>query len=390
MIYLDNNATTQPDPKVIAAMVRALEESWGNPSSRHRVGERARGAVEGARAQVAQVLGCAPGQVTFTSGGTESCHLAIHSALSSDPRRTRLVTSRTEHSAVRGAAEAWEAQGHPVTWIEGDRNGVIDLAVLDALLDAHPDTGLVSIQWANNETGVVQDVGSLGETCRRHGVPFHVDGTQWVGKMPTDLRSLPIDLLSCSAHKFHGPKGVGALAAAPGVVIRPAAVGGPQERGLRAGTENVPGIVGMGVSADLALQWLTLGEGPRLALAAVRDAFEEKILAALPFAQVIGGGAARLPNTSNIAFARLEAEAVLVALSRRGLCASAGAACSSGSLDPSPVILALGIPREIAHGAVRFSFGRDATEAEARDAAAIVIECVGKVARSMPGAALSS
>ncbi|MSR28236.1 MAG: cysteine desulfurase [Phycisphaerales bacterium] len=384
MIYLDNNATTMPDPRVVAAVTCALSEEWGNPSSLHRVGERARHAVECARVQVALLVGSDGRNVVFTSGGTESCNLAISSCLAGDPARRRIVTDPYEHSAVREVALAHAKRGGMVTWVDGDENGILDSALLENALAGTGDCAVVSIQWANNETGSIQNVADLGAVCRRHGVPFHVDATQWVGKEPTFMRSMPIDLLSLSAHKFHGPKGVGALVASPAQPIHATIIGGAQEHGRRAGTENVPGIVGMGEAAAVSVEWLAQGEGPRIALAAVRDGFEARVLAGVAGSRVIARDGMRIWSTSNIAFAHLEAEAILIALSRSGLCASAGAACSSGSLDPSPVLLAMGIPRHEAHGAVRFSFARDATLALAESAAAIVIECVSRVARSMP------
>ncbi len=388
MIYLDNNATTKPHARVIAAIHGSLEETWGNPSSIHRLGGQARSVVEQSRVKVAQLVGAMPEQVIFTSGGTESCQLAIHSVIAGAGSARRLVTTKLEHIAVRGMAESLSAGGIPVTWIEA-KNGVVDPTVLDGVLSRNPDTALVSIQWANNETGMVQDIRALGDLCRKHGVQFHVDATQWVGKELVSLRDLPIDLLSCSAHKFYGPKGVGALVAAAPSLLRPGFGGGSQEHGARPGTENVSGIVGMGEAAALASEWLALGAAVREGLSKVRDEFEGIVVADAPGAIVIGSHTHRLWNTTNIAFPRLGAEAIIVALSRRGVCASAGAACSSGSLAASPVILATGVPEELARGAVRFSFGREATSEQAREAAAIVVACVNKVAHSMPRLSVS-
>ncbi len=381
MIYLDHNATTPPDQAAVEAVRETLTVEWGNPSSIHSVGERARMVVERARDQVATLVGCQAGSVIFTSGGTESCHLALWSCLASDPRRQRIVTSRVEHSAVREVVRAHEARGGAVEWLEVDRCGRVDLEQVTTALSRHDDVALVSVQWANSETGVIQDVAAIGRICRGRGIPFHVDAVQWAGKGAVDLGSLPIDLLSISAHKFYGPKGAGALIAAPSTVVRALLVGGPQERGRRGGTEAVPAIAGLGVAADLASKWLC-GEGVRgvLAVAAMRDAFEDRITRAVAGSLVIAGGVTRTFNTSLISFPGLEASALVVALSRRGVCASAGAACSSGSLEPSPALLAMGVAREAAHGAVRFSFGRAADEALANDAADRVISVVGKMA----------
>jgi cysteine desulfurase len=290
---------------------------------------------------------------------------------------------RTEHSAVREACEALEARGRArVAWVPAGADGVVDLAALDAALDAHAgDVALVSVMWANNETGVLQPVHSIGERCRARGVRFHCDATQWVGRMPTDVANLPVDLVTASAHKFHGPKGVGVLWVRGGARVLPQVIGGPQERDRRGGTENVAGIVGTGVAADAAVAWLADPAG-RERGAAMRDDFERAVLAAVPDAVVNGGSALRLWNTSNIGFPGLEAEALLLLLSERGVAASAGAACSSGSLDPSPVLLAMGVPPRIAHGSVRFSIARTTTEEELRIAAEEVAACVARLRRS--------
>lgn len=381
--YLDCNATTRPLPEVVAAMAGALEHGWGNPSSVHRAGIDARHSVELARESVARLLGAQPREVVFTGGGTESASLAIAGTLDAVAGPRTLVTMRTEHSAVREACEALEARGRArVAWVPAGADGVVDLAALDAALDAHAgDVALVSVMWANNETGVLQPVHSIGERCRARGVRFHCDATQWVGRMPTDVANLPIDLVTASAHKFHGPKGVGVLWVRGGVRVLPQVIGGPQERDRRGGTENVAGIVGTGVAADAAVAWLADPAG-RERGAAMRDDFERAVLAAVPDAVVNGGSAQRLWNTTNIGFPGLEAEALLLLLSERGVAASAGAACSSGSLDPSPVLLAMGVPPRIAHGSVRFSIARTTTEEELRIAAEEVAACVARLRRS--------
>jgi cysteine desulfurase len=381
--YLDCNATTRPLPEVVAAMARALEHGWGNPSSVHRAGIDARHSVELARESVARLLGAQPREVVFTGGGTESASLAIAGTLDALAGPRTLVTMRTEHSAVREACEALEARGRArVAWVPAGADGVIDLAALDAALDAHAgDVALVSIMGANNETGVLQPVHSIGERCRARGVRFHCDATQWVGRMPTAVANLPVDLVTASAHKFHGPKGVGFLWVRAGVRVLPQVIGGPQERDRRGGTENVAGIVGTGVAADAAVAWLADASG-RERGAAMRDAFERAVLAAVPDAVVNGGSAQRLWNTTNIGFPGLEAEALLLLLSERGVAASAGAACSSGSLDPSPVLLAMGVPPRVAHGSVRFSIARTTTDEELRIAAEEVAACVSRLRRS--------
>lgn len=388
--YLDCNATTQPLPEVVAAMTDALVRGWGNPSSVHRAGIDARHAVELARESVARLLGAQPREVVFTSGGTESAWLAIAGTLDAMGGAGRpaavppvLVTMRTEHSAVREACEALEARGRArVAWVPPTADGVIDLAALDAALAEHHGTvALVSVMGANNETGVLQPLQSIGERCRARGVRFHCDATQWVGRMPTSLANLPVDLVTVSSHKFHGPKGVGALWVRSGVRVLAQVVGGPQERERRGGTENVPGIVGMGAAADAAAAWVADAAG-RERGAALRDAFERAVCAAVPDAVVNGAGAARLWNTTNIGFPGLEAEALLLLLSERGVAASAGAACSSGSLDPSPVLLAMGVEPRVAHGSLRFSLSRLTTDEDMRVAAGEVPACVARLRRS--------
>lgn len=381
--YLDCNATTPPLPEVVSAVTASLVDGWGNPSSVHRAGIDARHAVELARESVARLLGARPGEVVFTGGGTESASLAIAGTLDALGGPRTIVSMRTEHSAVREACEALEARGRArVEWVPSAAGGVIDLAALEAALDAHGgEVALVSVMAANNETGVLQPLQAIGERCRARGVRFHCDATQWVGRMPTALAAMPVDLVTASAHKFHGPKGVGALWVRSGVRVAPQVVGGPQERDRRGGTENVPGIVGMGAAAEAALAWLS-DPAHREAGAARRDRLERAILAAVPDAVVNGAGAARLWNTTNIGFPGLEAEAILLLLSERGVMASAGAACSSGSLDPSPVLLAMGVPPRVAHGSIRLSISRLTTDDEVAHAAEAIPACIARLRRS--------
>ncbi|MGD9690222.1 MAG: cysteine desulfurase family protein [Phycisphaerales bacterium] len=393
MIFLDHNSTTRPDTAVVEAVREALETHWHNPSSVHRAGQEARRVVELARESCAALLGVRPRELTFTSGGTESIDLAIRGSLAAAPAKQRvIVTTGVEHHAVRDACDDLARRGEAQVRLAAvDAAGVVRLDALRELLTG--DVALVSIQWANNETGVVQPVRDVAALCRERGVRFHCDGVQWVGKMPARLGTGPdaldCDLFSFSAHKFHGPKGAGVLYARPGVRLVPR-LHGSQEQGRRGGTENVPGIAGLGVAARLAQAWL---DGPAQIeipqLAQRRDAFERAVLGACPDASVNGPPAPappaqRLWNTTNIAFPRLEAEAILLALSERGVCASAGAACSSGSLDPSPVILAMGVPPERAHGSVRFSLSRETTPDELAEAAGIVGEVMARLRASMP------
>ncbi len=392
MIDLDHNATTRPTPDATQAVLRGLAELWHNPSSVHRSGQAARQAVELARQSLANLIGAKPRDIILTGSGTESIDLAICGTLATlspgSGSPPLILTTRTEHSAVRELAEALSRTGAArVEWIPLDSDGVVDVAALEALLTARPS--IVSVQWANNETGVIQPIATISSRCRAAGSLMHCDGTQWVGKMPCDLSQGPdVDFLSFSPHKFHGPKGVGVLYSKQGTRFRPRLIGN-QELGRRGGTENVPGILGAGVASEQALAWLT-NPAPREGLSTLRDRFERDILEAVPAANVNAKAATRLWNTTNIGFPRLEAEALLLALSERGVAASAGAACSSGSLDPSPVLLAMGIAPEIAHGSIRFSLSRDTTAQELHDAAQIVIGVARRLYASMSGLSPSS
>lgn len=358
VIYLDNNATTKPAPEAVAAMLPFLTEFYGNPSSVHRFGQRARQAIDEARAQVAQLLGCADAELLFTGGGTEAVNTAVRSLLASRSPRKRVVTSTVEHSATRELCQQLAREGAEIVEISVDQQGNLDMDALRAAVNE--ETALVTLMWANNETGVLFPVQEIAEICRAAKVPFHCDGTQAVGKIPVDVAGLGVDAMSFAAHKFHGVKGVGGLFLRRGLRLRPLVLGGPQERGRRGGTENVPGIVAMGAAAEVAKQHLS--EMSRVA--EQRDRLEKGILASIDSASVNGRTDLRVPNTTNIGFARLEAEAILLLLSEKGICASAGAACSSGSLEPSHVLKAMQIDPKIAHGAVRFSLSWYTTDAE--------------------------
>lgn len=379
-IYLDNNATTRPLPSVVEAVHEALSDLWANPSSIHRAGQRVRQRVELARESIARLIGASPREIVFTSGGTESTNLAIAGSLHTSPGRGVVVTDRLEHSATRDLAASLAERSTEVIWLPLDHRGRVDAAALEVLLSQRAgEIAVVSVQWANNETGAVQPVREIGEACRRHGVRFHCDGTQWVGRMPTNIADAPIDLMTFSAHKFHGPKGVGALYVRRGVRISRQIIGGPQEREMRGGTENVPGILGFGAAAEAARAWLAGGSASIDAVRALRDRFERMVLQRVPDAVVNAAGAERLWNTSNIAFPRLEAEAILLLLSERGVYASAGAACSSGSLDPSPVLLAMGVPPELAHGSIRFSISRETTAEELDEAVDVIAASIARL-----------
>lgn len=390
-IYLDHNATTRPAREVVEAVASAMTDRWANPSSVHRAGQDARHAIELARASVAALIGAKAKSITFTSGGTEAIDLAIRGTLPPAATPSRVVSTTIEHTAVRDLLARLSEQGAiTLDHLKIDHAGIVTAESIDRAIT--PGTRLVTVQWANNETGAVQPVAAIAARCRAVGATFHCDATQWVGKMPVDIgeagsrsASPPCDLLTCSAHKWHGPKGVGILWLRAGQRLAPRIIG-TQEKGRRGGTEHTEGIIGAGVAATLAQQWLA-DPAARGALAALRDRFEQRVLADNPGAVVNGPAdpSLRLWNTTNIAFPRLEAEALLMAFSERGLCASAGAACSSGSLDPSPVLLAMGIPPALAHGSIRFSLSRDTTQEDVDEAAAIVAACVARVGSSMTG-----
>lgn len=378
-IYLDNAATTRPAEEVVAAVTEALRAGWANPSSIHRAGQAVRRALDLARASVAELIGCEERELVFTSGGTESANLAVRGALGAQPGRRVLVTSRLEHPAVRELAETLAGQGVEVIWLGNDERGLVDVEALRVLLAARAaEVALVSIMWVNNETGVIQPIEAIGRLCREHGVRLHTDAVQRVGKMPVDVRELPgVDLLSFAAHKFHGPKGAGGLYVRRGIRIPAQIVGGTQERSRRAGTENVPAIAGFGVAARLSRAWLAGDPCDRLA--GLRDAFERDVADRAGGVTVNGAGAPRSWDIANLAFAQVESEPVLIVLSERGLCASGGAACSSGSIEPSPVLLAMGLPPALAAGSIRFSLCRETTPAELAAAADFVVDAVERL-----------
>lgn len=424
-VYLDNNATTKPAPQVLQAINEANEHFWANPSSVHRFGQMVRHKVELARASVANLINAHTREIIFTSGGTESCNLALRGALHPNPPHTAhsqpvrvpvLITTPVEHAAIAEPAQALAQQGVLVKQLEVSPGGWVSPDALASMLQSLQPAAsniLVSIQWANNETGAIQPIHDLAHIIRQHRqdsssdhasrsvstgrVLFHVDATQAAGKLPVDVTHVPIDLMTISAHKFHGPKGIGALYVRRGVGLHPQLLGGPQESQRRGGTENAPGIIAMGVAADLAVKFLA-NDSEISRLEAQRDRFEQSIIHALPEAVVNSKAqpdptdpseprphtCTRLWNTSNLGFPRLEAEAILVALSEQGICASAGAACSSGSLEPSPVLLAMGVPEPVAHGSVRFSLSRMTTDAEIDLAIKTVISVVDKFSKMMP------
>jgi cysteine desulfurase len=352
-VYLDNNATTRVLPEVVEEMLPFFGDLYGNPSSIHRFGSQVAAKLGQAREAVAALIGAAdPVEVVFTSCGTEGDNAAIRGMLHAHPDKRHIVTTRVEHPAVLGLCQHLEKSGYRVTWLGVDGRGMIDLNELRAALS--DDTAVVSIMWANNETGVVFPVEAIAEIVKPRGIPLHVDAVQAAGKIPIKLKDSGIDLATISAHKFHGPKGVGALYVRRGIAFPAYLIGGHQERGRRAGTENVAGIVGMGKAAEVALEGLA-ADAERIAR--LRDRLEESLLASCPESRV-NGAEPRLPNTANISFKYLEGEAVLVLLDQHGICASTGSACTAGSSEPSHVLRAMGVPAEWVQGAVRFSLSR--------------------------------
>ena len=358
-IYLDNNATTAVAPEVLEAMLPYYRDLYGNPSSMHTFGGQVHRKIEEARAQVAALINAEPEEVVFTSCGSESDNTALMSAVECFSHKRHIITTRVEHPAVLNFGRYLSRKGLRVTFLPVDGFGSLDQdAFLQALDD---DTAVASIMFANNETGVIFPVAQLGEKLREKGILFHSDAVQAVGKLPVDVRKLAVDMLSLSGHKIHAPKGVGALYIRKGTRFHPYLIGGHQEHGRRAGTENVAPIIGMGKACELAREQLA---GEAMRLAALRDKLEQALLQSCPDAGVNGDTKNRLPNTSNISFEYVEGEAILLRLDEYGICASSGSACSSGSLEPSHVLRAMGIPFTAIHGSIRFSLDRYTTEAE--------------------------
>ena len=360
-VYLDHNATTPLDPEVLAAMVPYLTEKFGNPSSLHAWGREARQALEQARTTIARALGTADKDtIVFTSGGTEADNLALTGVAAAQEKRGRhVIVSSVEHHAVLNAAAHLSRQGFEATRLPVDSQGLLDPD--DVHRAIRPDTILVSLIHGNNETGVLFPIASVGWICRERGVTFHTDAVQSFGKLPLDVGALHADLLSLSGHKIHGPKGVGALFIRRGTRMQPLLHGGTQERSRRAGTENVPAAVGLARAAELSLRDR---EAVAKRLGPLRDRLERGIMAALPGILRNGHATERLPHTTNLAFAGVEAESLILALDLHGIGVSSGAACSSGSLEPSHVLMAMGLPRERVASSVRFSLGRTTTQEE--------------------------
>jgi cysteine desulfurase len=377
MTYLDSNATTQIDPRVLDAMLPFLKEHYANPSASYGAARQVRKAVEHARGQMAELIDCEPEEIIFMSGGTESCNAAIFSALTlPSPHKEHLVVVKTEHSAVLEVARRWMLEGRPVNFLGVDRGGRVDVEVLDDCMRTG-QTAVLSIMWANNETGVIGPMDRALMEAHQRGALFHTDAVQAVGKVPISVKKTPVDYLSLSGHKFHAPKGIGALYVSKRVRFKPWALGGGQESGRRSGTENVPHIVGMGMAAELMRKELESGGEARVQ--AMRDAFEQHLREALPEVLINGDLTHRLPNTSSMTFPGIDAAGMLILLDERGIACSAGSACHTANIHPSHVLEAMGFDAEHARSTLRFSWSRFNTPEETKRAAEEVVACAKKM-----------
>ena len=359
VIYMDNNATTRVAPEVLEEMMPYLKDLYGNPSSMHTFGGQVAHKIRRAREQVAALLGCEPDEIIFTSCGTESDNTAILGTLVAVLNKRTVITTRVEHPAVLGPCQHLEQHGYQIIELAVDRNGNLDMVEFESVIS--DDTALITVMYANNETGVIFPVEQMAAISKDKGIPFHTDAVQAVGKIPLNMKESNIDLLSLSGHKLHAPKGVGVLYVRRGTRISPYMLGGHQEANRRGGTENVAGIVALGKACELAQQSM---EDENTRVKALRDRLQGKILATCPDCMVNGNVQNRLPNTLNVSFEFIEGESILMMLDRFGICASSGSACTSGSLEPSHVLRAMGIPFTAAHGSIRFSLSRYNTQDE--------------------------
>ncbi|MBI4365407.1 MAG: aminotransferase class V-fold PLP-dependent enzyme [Deltaproteobacteria bacterium] len=386
LIYLDNNATTKPAPEVLAAVQICGEECWGNPSSLHLAGRKASEAIDRARAQAAALIHAVrPGEIAFTSGGTEGNNTAVRGILAARQGKRHIVTSAVEHSSVLHCCRALEKEGYRVTVLPVLRTGALDMQCLADALD--DETAVVSLMWANNETGTIFPIERIAALCRQRGIPLHTDAVQAAGKIPIDVQAVPVDCLTVSGHKFHATKGVGFLYLRRGTPFRPLIVGGGQEGGRRAGTENVPQIVGLGVACELALRCVS---GPNAAMqtaALRRDRFERELRARVTGMHVNGDPAARVPNTTNVSIEEVDGEAMVLQFSDAGVCCSTGSACSSGSMEPSHVLTAMQLPPPLLRGILRFSFSRYTTDTEIDRALDIIPQIVDRLRVLQPKSA---
>lgn len=379
-VYLDNNATTPVDAEVLSAMMPFFAGTYGNASSIHSAGQGARAAVESARASVAALVGAKPAEIVFTSGGTEADNLAIFGVVGAFPREQKhVICSPIEHHAVLNSVEALEKQGVDVTWLPISSAGVIDPGDVKQAL--HPETVLIAVMRTNNELGTIQPIAEIGRIAAEADVYFHCDAVQAIGKIPVDVNELKVDLLALSAHKFYGPKGVGALYVREGTPLEPILFGGTHERDRRPGTENVAGIVGIGKAAELARARLAEDSAR---LGALRDLLEEGILSAVADTRVNGDRARRVANTTNITFKHAEGESLVIAMDLQGVQCSAGAACSSGAILPSHVLRAIGLPNDEAKATLRFSLGRLTTREDVDYALEVIPQAVERLRSISP------
>ena len=358
-IYLDNNATTKVDDKVLAEMLPYFSDYYGNPSSMHSFGGKIAYKIAEAREKVAALINASPKEILFTSCGTESDNTAIKAALRSRTGKRHIITTRVEHPAIKNLCEELSGRGHRVTYVPVDNKGILDLDYLyDHITD---DTAIVSVMWANNETGVIFPIEEIAARLSERGITFHTDAVQAVGKIPVDVQKNHIDMLSMSGHKIHAPKGIGALYVRKGTRFSPFLIGGHQENGRRGGTENVGSIIGLGKACELAMEHL---EDEAKRVGRLRDILETELLKAIPSSIINGNRENRLPTTTNISFEFVEGEAILLMMNEHGICASSGSACTTGSLEPSHVLRAMGVPYTAAHGSIRFSLSKYNTEEE--------------------------
>ncbi len=378
MIYLDNAATTRTAPEVVEAMLPYFSEMYGNPSSIYSIASKSKEAVTKAREQIANVLGTAAENIYFTAGGSESDNWALKATFEAlKDKGNHIITTKIEHHAILHTCEYLEKQGARVTYLNVDRDGIVDLEELKAAIT--PETILISVMFANNEIGTIQPIKEIGAIAKEHGILFHTDAVQAFGQVPIKVDEMGIDMLSSSGHKINGPKGIGFLYIRKGVKIKSFIHGGAQERKRRAGTENVPGIVGYGLAAEIADKTMKERTAREIEL---RDYMTGRLLNEIPFCRLNGDAVKRLPNNVNISFEFIEGESLLIMLDMKGICASSGSACTSGSLDPSHVLLAIGLPHEVAHGSLRLTLSAETTKEDIDTTVEAIKEIVGRL-RSM-------
>lgn len=379
-IYLDNAATTKTSKEVVDAMLPYFTEDYGNPSSIYEIGQRSKEAITKAREQIAQVIGAKTEEIYFTAGGSESDNWALKAAFEAySGKGNHIITTKIEHHAILHTCEYLEKQGVRITYLDVDENGLVDLEELQKAIC--PETILISVMFANNEIGTIEPVKEIGMIAKEHGVLFHTDAVQAFGQVPIDVNEMNIDMLSSSAHKINGPKGIGFLYIRKGVKIRSFVHGGAQERKRRAGTENVPGIVGYGVAAKRAAESMEERTKKEREL---RDYLIERVLKEVPYVKLNGDPVKRLPNNMNFSFRFIEGESLLIMLDMKGIAGSSGSACTSGSLDPSHVLLAIGLPHEIAHGSLRLTLGEDITKEDLDYTLEQIKEIVGRLRELSP------